>query len=158
MKGEITMECVEKLFREIRRRGEGAKPATEEQMVQLQQFAGEKKLPQAYLEFMREMGNELYNSFMVGESCFMNEIFDLKEGALELLEENESKLTLTDDDFVFWMSQGYMFGFFKLNEGDNPPVYFYSEDREDRYIKIAHSLTDFYWSYLTDDPNFLQPK
>ena len=68
MRGEITMECVEKLFREIRRRGKASEPATEEQMVQLQQIAGEKKLPQAYLEFMREMGNKSYNSFMVGES------------------------------------------------------------------------------------------
>ena len=39
MRGEITMECVEKLFREIRRRGKASEPATEEQMVQLQQIA-----------------------------------------------------------------------------------------------------------------------
>ena len=157
MKGEIIMECVEKLFREIRRRGKASKPTTEEQMVQLQQFAGEKKLPQAYLEFMREMGNESYNSFMVGHSCFMDEIFDLKEGALELLEENESKLTLADDDFVFWMSQGYMFTFFKLDEGDNPPVYFYSEDREDQYFKIAHSFTEFYMNFVTHKEDTLEP-
>ena len=151
------MECVEKLFREIRRRGKASKPATEEQMVQLQQFAGEKKLPQAYLEFMREMGNESYNSFMVGHSCFMDEIFELKEWGRELLEENESKLTLADDDFVFWMSQGYMFTFFKLDEGDNPPVYFYSEDREDQYFKIAHSFTEFYMNFVTHREDTLEP-
>ena len=103
------MECVEKLFYEIRRRGEAAKPATEEQMVQLKQIVGEKKLPQAYLEYMREMGNKSYNCFMIGHSCFMDEIFELKEWVMDLLEENESKLTLSEDDFVFWMSQGCVF-------------------------------------------------
>ena len=51
--------------------------------------------------------------------------------------------TLTDDDFVFWMSQGCMFCFFKLSEGDNPPVYFYNESGEDRFIKIADTLVGF---------------
>lgn len=77
---------------------------------------------------------------------------------MELLEENESKHILTDNDFVFWMGQGYMFAFFKLKEGNNPPIYFYSEVKEDQYVKIANSLTDFYMSYLKNDPNLLRSK
>ena len=158
------MECVEKLLYEIKRRGQNTRPASAEQMEQLKEITGGKKLPQAYIEFMSAMGNKKENRslgesyFMMGESCYMDEIFDLKEGALDLLEENESKHTLSENDFVFWMSQGCMFAFFKLNEGDNPPVYFYNEAGEDQYIKIAHSLTDFYLSYLTNDPNLLRPK
>ena len=54
------------------------------------------------------MGNGTGGQFMRGDSCFMNEIFYLKEGANELLIENNSKNTLLDEDFVFWMSQGCM--------------------------------------------------
>ena len=152
------MEYITELINEIKKRGRAMKPATAEQMQELKRITGKRKLPQAYLEFMSVMGNQTDHCFMVGESCFMNEIFDLKEGAMELLEENESKHTLTDDDFVFWMSQGYMFAFFKLNEGNNPPIYFYSEVKEDQYVKIANSLTDFYMSYLKNDPNLLRSK
>ena len=67
----------------------------------------------------------------------------MRQGAVELLVENESENMLTDDDFVFWMSQGCMFCFFRLNDGDNPPVYFYNEDGRDEFIKIANSLTEF---------------
>ena len=37
------------------------------------------------------MGNGTGGQFMRGDSCFMNEIFYLKEGANELLIENNSK-------------------------------------------------------------------
>ncbi|EDO57344.1 hypothetical protein CLOL250_02154 [Clostridium sp. L2-50] len=57
---------------------------------------------------MKCMGNGTGGQFMRGDSCFMNEIFYLKEGANELLIENNSKNTLLDEDFVFWMSQGCM--------------------------------------------------
>ena len=100
-------------------------------------------MPEAYLEFMAVMGNGTKGHYMAGDSCFMNEICDLKQGAVELLEDNESMNTLTDNDFVFWMSQGCMFCFFKLSEGENPPVYFYNEMGEDKFIKVADSFVEF---------------
>lgn len=33
--------------------------------------------------------------------------------------------------------------FFKLTEGDNPPIFFYNESGEDRFIKIAESIVEF---------------
>lgn len=81
---------------------------------------------------------------MGGESRYIDEIEDLKTGAIELLEENESLLTLNENDYVFWMSQGCMFCFFKLNEGDNPPVYYYNEVGEDKFVKITNTLTEFW--------------
>ena len=95
---------------------------------------------------------------MKGESCFMDEIYILKQGAVELLKENESKLVLTDNDFVFWMSQGCIFCMFQLNEGNNPPVYFYNESGDDRFLKISNTLTEFLINYLELNPNLFQAK
>lgn len=117
--------------------------STKEQMQSLYFIVDGKKLPMAYVEFMDVMGNGTENGFMGGDSCFMDEIHDLKQGAIELLQENESENVLNDEDFVFWMSQGCMFCFFNLKEGDNPPVYFYNESGDDKFIKIADSLVEF---------------
>ncbi len=119
-------------------------PSSDAQFRTLHLLSNSRKLPEAYLEFMRIMGNGAKGDFLKGDSCFMDEIEDLKQGAEELLEENQSKQKLKEEDFVFWMSQGCMFCFFRLNDGNNPPVYFYNETGEDRFIKIAHSLTEFF--------------
>lgn len=100
-------------------------------------------LPKAYIEFLSVMGNGTDGGYMGGDSCFMNEIYDLKQGAEELLAENESENKLTDNDFVFWASQGCMFCFFRLSDGDNPPVYFYNESGADNFIKITGSFVEF---------------
>ena len=95
---------------------------------------------------MSAMGNGA--EFMRGESVFMDEIDILQEGGIGLLKENESEKALTDEDFVFWSCQGCMFCFFRLNEGDNPPVYLYDECGKDEFIKIANSLTEFLINHL----------
>lgn len=131
---------------------------TREQMIHLESLANGRILPQAYIQFMSVMGNGTKNKFMKGDSCFMDEIDNLKQDASELLEENKSKYTLNDDDFVFWMSQGCMFCFFKLNEGVNPPVYFYNEDGDDCFIKIADTLTEFLINKLELKKNTFKQK
>ena len=88
----------------------------------------------------------------------MDEIYDLKQGATELLNENESENKLTDDDFVFWMSQSCMFCFFRLSDGDNPPIYFYNESGEDRFVKIANSLVEFLTNRLEMSGNLFKEK
>ena len=101
-------------------------------------------LPSTYIEFLKAMGNGTPNGFLRGHSCFFDELDDLKEGAEELLEEDNSDLKHTNSDFIFWMSQGYMYAFFNLEEGDNPPIYFYHEmSKQKEFIKIANSLTEF---------------
>jgi hypothetical protein len=80
---------------------------------------------------------------MKGSSAFYNEIFDLREGSIELLYEDGFK-DLPDNTFVFWMHQGYQFAFFYLNQGENPPVYFYYEGRtKDDFELVENSFTDF---------------
>ena len=139
----IIMKFINGLIENLEENGIHMKGSTEKQMEELCFMANGRNLPEAYIEFMKVMGNGTEGRYMGGSSCFMDEIHDLRQGAIELLEENESINTLTDDDFVFWMSQGCMFCFFKLTEGDNPPVYFYNESGEDRFIKIAESIVEF---------------
>ena len=133
------MKCLEKVINNLKGNISGC---TDKQIEELRLFANCKKLPAAYEEFMRIMGNGAIG-FMVGESVYMNEIYYLKEGAIEVLKENNSKNILMEDDFVFWMCQGCMFCFFKLSEGENPPVYYYNEAGEDSFVKIANSFTEF---------------
>lgn len=152
------MKFINELVLKLEERNVCMKQCEKYQMENLISMSEGKKLPQAYIEFISVMGNGTEGKFMGGDSCFLNEIFDLKQGALELLEENESENSLTDEDFVFWMSQGCMFCFFKLNEGDNPPVYFYNENGEDEYIKIANTLMEFLINRLEMSENLFKPK
>lgn len=99
------------------------------------------KLPKQYLEFMRYAGS---GKFWVGSSCSFSEVPNLKKYAKDLLNENGFSHDLKDDDFVFWMHCGYMFYFFNLNEGDDPPIYYYSEcDDMTDFIKCSERFTDF---------------
>ena len=68
----------------------------------------------------------------------------MQEAALELVSENGLP-PLPNGSFVFWMHQGYMMAFFKEDDGDNPPVYFYSEGNDvNDYQIISDSLLDYF--------------
>jgi hypothetical protein len=134
-------------------------PCTNEDLTHVKEMIGDKKLPEAYIEFLKTMGRGTENTFLRGHSCFMDELLILNEGGWELLEENDFFKKLTENDFVFWMSQGCMFFFFKLDEGDNPPIYFYSESTDqDDFYKIADSFTDFLLGMYTNDKNLFKKK
>ncbi len=152
------MEFINELVEKLKERNIPMKNASENQIKELLSSTKNGILPQAYVEFMSVMGNGTEGKYMRGESCFMDEIYTLKQGAVELLKENESKLVLTDNDFVFWMSQGCIFCMFQLNEGNNPPVYFYNESGDDRFLKISNTLTEFLINYLELNPNLFQAK
>lgn len=152
------MEFINELVEKLKERNIPMKNASENQIKELLSSTKNGILPQAYVEFMSVMGNGTEGKYMKGESCFMDEIYILKQGAVELLKENESKLVLTDNDFVFWMSQGCIFCMFQLNEGNNPPVYFYNESGDDRFLKISNTLTEFLINYLELNPNLFQAK
>lgn len=124
-------------------------PCSEEE---INHIAKGKRLPIAFVEFLQCMGRGTGGKkFMKGEDCYYEKLLWLTESARELLSENDSGLILSEDIFVFFMSQGCLFCFFKLDEGDNPPVYLFSEAREDRFYKIAECYTDFLVGYLTND-------
>lgn len=155
---EVDMKFINELVVKLEKKNICMKPCTKIEIEALLFITKGKKIPQAYIEFMSTMGNGTEGEFMGGDSCFMDEIAELRQGAIDLLEENDSENILTDEDFVFWMSQGCMFCFFRLDNGDNPTVYFYNEDGEDEFIKIANSLTEFLINRLEMNENLFKPK
>ncbi|MFE3577666.1 SMI1/KNR4 family protein [Lysinibacillus sp. NPDC059133] len=119
-------------------------PCTKEEVNEVKKLIGNNKLPEAYIEFLEVMGGGTEHTFLRGESCFFDELLELNEWGAEVLEENNVQLSLTPNDFVFWMSQGCMFCFFKLDEGEDPAVYFYSEGKKkDGFYKITDTFTEF---------------
>lgn len=106
------------------------------------------KLPLFYKEFLFSMGKNA-GRFMEGSSAFYDEIFDLREGSIRLLSDDNFK-PLPDNVFVFWMHQGYQFAFFYLDQGDNPPVYYYYEgENYEDFERKENCFTDFLESQLT---------
>ncbi|MEK4063905.1 MULTISPECIES: SMI1/KNR4 family protein [unclassified Paenibacillus] len=134
-------------------------PCTNEDLINVRKMISDQTLPMAYIEFLETMGNGTDHTFLRGESCFMDELLELNEGGAELLAENNVPLKLTSNDFIFWMSQGCMFCFFKLDEGENPPVYFYSEGKKkDGFYKITDTFTEFLQRRYIKDRYVFQKK
>lgn len=115
-------------------------PCTEEELNSIKLMCQE-SLPESYMDFMKIMGKGA-GDFMKGSSVFYDELFDIREGAQDLLCENGLK-TLTSDCFVFWMHQGYQFAFFMLGDEEDPNVFFYYEGKaeiEDTKMKFTEFL------------------
>lgn len=134
----------DKIVDDYNHKGRKFYPAAKEHIEQLIKIWNH--LPASYIEFLKTMGGGSGYGFLAGESVFTDELFNLKEWGLELLEENNSSCKLSDDDFVFWMSQGCMFGYFNIYEGDDPPVYFYTENEPDTIRKISNHFSEFIYN------------
>jgi len=118
------------------------KPCSKDDLSKLVKLSPTRTLPKTYLDFMNKAGNGI--EFLVGTNYSMKYIFDLKEWAIELLEENNFTKKLTDNQFIFMMHQGYMFWFFYVNDEDDPAVYCYDESVElDDFNKVSDTLSDF---------------
>jgi hypothetical protein len=125
------------------------KASSSEEIEQLKQLVPNKYIPNNYLKFMEKCGN----GFRVfkGSSYTMSEILDLKKWAVELLEEDNSSEVLSDYDFVFFMHQGYQFYFFRLDEGNDPRIYFYEEgEHSQKFVEKYDSFLDFLIEYYND--------
>lgn len=132
---------MEELIEIIRAKNQRLVPCSVEQVEELENKAGA-NLPAVYKQFLTTMGVSA-DKFMLGSSCFWDELPDLKQGAKELLLENNFK-ELPDNAFVFWMHQGYQFAFFIMGQGDNPTVYYYNETENQTDFRKDGSLTEFY--------------
>jgi len=123
-------------------RSEKIIPCTEREIQMLEQQLG-LPLPGAYKEFLLWMGHGA-GGFLRGSDCFYDHLPRLHAWAMELLWENGYAEPLPGDAFVFSMHQGYVFYFVRVGEGDDPPVYFYSEAMETPAFIIKHpNLADF---------------
>lgn len=99
-------------------------------------------LPKSYKNFLLLMGKDA-GVFMKGSSVFYDEVFELRSWASDLIMENDLK-PLPDNSFVFWMHQGYQLAFFKIGEGDNPFIYYYSEGKSQiDYLKTEYTFIEF---------------
>lgn len=124
-------------------------PCDPNDMEQLTEIANGQKLPEAYVTFMKCAGRG-YIMFNGSDYSFKDtERFkELKAGALDLLEECGFNKKIGDEQFVFMGHQGYMYWFFNLNDGDNPPVYFFEESYDGSYtqsdfIKLSNTFSEF---------------
>ena len=100
-------------------------PCTEEE-VRLLENNLKCRFPEAYREFLLWMGHGA-GTFLQGTDIFYEHVQRIQKWAKELLSENSFPKSLPDDAIVFMMHQGYQFMFFRISEGDNPPIYYYHE-------------------------------
>lgn len=147
MKEKITMRNLINILDE---KGIYRIPALKEEIAEIRELSFNKKLPLEYEIFLEDMGKGTPVDFLVGESCFINEIPNLKKWALELLIEDNSTLELSPEDFVFWMHQGYQFAFFKIiDEIETLDIYFYLErENQKEFIKVADGLAGFLYKLM----------
>jgi hypothetical protein len=122
-----------------------------------------KKLPLCYKEFLENFGYDMdrkddhSRGGFVGESIFFDNVYGdntNKDGLIEQLQDDNKSTMLpqiNDNVFIFFSSQGYIFGFFKLTDGDNPAVYGYKEAQTtNNFPKLTNSLSEFLELYLED--------
>lgn len=132
-------------------------PCTDVEISELQKRVG-LKLPEAYKEFLLWSGKGL-GSFEIGSDIFYEQVdlVELQKDAKELLEENDFPQKLPADAYIFWMHQGYMFCFFRVFEGDNPPVHFYRESfKEDFAWNYQAHFTDFLITEMRDQARHIE--
>ncbi len=149
------MRYLEKILIKINGFGATYSGCSEQQIKEIEKLA-KNIIPESYKEFLELFGLDMDRKDMtsrggfVGEDVFYEDLFDNKEALEEQLEEDgRTDLQLTDNDFIFFCSQGYIFAFFKLDEGDNPPVYGYQEGyKGETFPKLTDTLVEFYELYL----------
>ncbi|WP_203296722.1 SMI1/KNR4 family protein [Luteirhabdus pelagi] len=100
-------------------------------------------LPLIYKRFFLECEKAIPKN-LIGTDLY-NQRSDLKEWALELLEEDNAENFLTEKDFVFMMHQGYMFWYFRANGTENPNVFYYREMslEPDKLTDLKTFLTEY---------------
>ena len=105
---------------------EGIQGCTQEEVEKIEKHF-KVTLPGLYKDFLLRMGHGA-GEYLVGTDIFYKYIFDLKEGAEELLEEDNAEFKLPEHVFVFASHQGYQYMYFDLADNmDDPPVYYYLE-------------------------------
>lgn len=120
-------------------------PCTEDEVKALEEKLG-RTLPEAYKEFLLWMGKGVgKGNLMAGEDFFVwnwEKEQEMLKLVRELFEEDEFPGELPEDAFVFLFHQGYSFLFFRLSEGDDPPVYLWIES-ETSFQKISEHFSDW---------------
>jgi hypothetical protein len=78
-------------------------------------------LPPSYRAFLQNMGRDAGGLFG-GTDIVFPDILGARDGAVELLLENQMPHVLPATTVVIYLHQGYVFGFLDPGEGSDPPV------------------------------------
>ncbi|WP_394541532.1 SMI1/KNR4 family protein [Lysobacter enzymogenes] len=116
------------------------KGCSQDEVDTLAQSIG-RPLPKAYVEFLLSMGHEA-GDFMAGTDTFWRHLPWLQKTAERLVAE-KSAAPLPASAFVFYMHQGYEFGYFLLDDGDDPAVYQFVTMKA-RAERVTDSFTGYF--------------
>ncbi|MBI3220949.1 MAG: SMI1/KNR4 family protein [Bacteroidetes bacterium] len=132
----------------LKRNYVGLLPCSTEEIKKLEDTL-QIKLPEAYREYLSVMG-KYSGKINEGTDCFYDDLIRIQAWPKELLKENSVLDELPSDAFVFSMHQGYEFWYFRISEGNNPPVYGYHEGDDDPQLLIAQfpTFTDYILNLL----------
>ena len=83
------------------------------------------KFPREYFEYLVDPPENVW--VWDGHDHGIGALEPINEAAGELLIEDGSECELKPTDLVIWMHQGYQFIFIPTDQGDDPPVFFYTE-------------------------------
>lgn len=98
-------------------------------------------LPGAYKDFLKIAGREFnsYDQIRFGWDGISN----IKNVVKHYLRISGKTVKIKESDVFFWQDE-YNFGLFNLEEGENPPIYwFYICQAENKFCKVANSFTEF---------------
>ncbi len=132
---------LETIINRLNETGQTLTPLTNGEVEKIEEELG-RRLPEVYRTFLLVMGKGA-GQFMRGSSAFYNDFYDFKVGVEEIILVNKLP-QLPKDSFVFWMHQGYQFAYFLLSDGDNPPVYHFSEGKNQLNYQKIENLSEFY--------------
>lgn len=101
------------------------------------------KVPQVYLDFYQKCSLQVPARLTGVETYNTNPL--LQSDAAWMMEFNGFPNFLDDDHFVFMMINDFSFFYFKLNQGQNPAVYYWSTRLKG--CREEASLSDFLKMY-----------
>lgn len=138
---------IDKVIQQIRSLGEEeAQGCSEAEIAELEALLpGDTQLPGAYREFLLFGGKKAGNLFRTLDISFKSTLLMRKGGNQEVFD----SLMLEDDQpvpeewLVFNENEMMSFSFFKLNEGDNPPVYYWEEGMDESLEGPQKSMDSF---------------
>ena len=112
-----------------------------EESVRLLESHMDIELPMAYKAYLLSIGQNTVPFNYATKST--DSLPEIRREAERLLLQSAECLSLNDGDFVFLLNEGFMFLFFRIDEGDDPPVYGFAEEkRSSGFLQVSPSLTN----------------
>lgn len=141
-------DSLEASFRRIR--AESKEPASGVPASELKAFEerGQYALPRAYRWYLLNVGLDP-GDFLVGSDLAYLHLASLQESARALVAESNAA-ALPHAAFVFCEHQGYQLLFFRMDEGDDPPVYHYLEG-DPSFVRVRESFSNWLADAVVDE-------